>query len=79
MDGIKRHRVELDPYSYEVLRYFGLLRGVPIGRVMRRALYAFAQGVVEEFPPIKAHMVALAAAEASGTHEQYKTVDMVPF
>ena len=79
MDGLKRHRVELDAYSYEVLRYFGLLRGVPVGSVMRRALSTFASSVVKEFPPVQAHMLALKAAEEAGEHAAYDGVEMVPF
>lgn len=71
MNATKRVRVELDAPSYEALRYFGLLRGVPVGSVMRRALNSYASAVVEEFPAVKAHMAAAAAAEAA-------RLDMIP-
>ncbi|HEX4504051.1 MAG TPA: hypothetical protein VH187_23275 [Scandinavium sp.] len=78
METTKRHRVELDPYRYEVLRYFGLLQGRPIGHVMRRALSSFADAVQEENPPIRAHLLAMqAAAAAAGDVD--REMDMIPF
>lgn len=56
-------RVELPGETYSALRYFGLLRGVPVGHVMRKALELFADQVQKEFPPVHAHVLAQLAAE----------------
>lgn len=79
MYGTKRVRVELDAPSHEALRYFGLLRGVPIGSVMRRALNSYASAVVEEFPAVKAHVAAKIAAAKAGPVEDDPDLNLVPF
>jgi len=55
---VRRVRVELPGETYAALRYFGLLRGVPVGTVMRKAVVSFADEVQKEFPQVYAHVLA---------------------
>ncbi len=76
----RRHRVELDPISYEALRYFGLLRGRPIGQVMTRILADHADKVQKEFPAVRAHVLAWGQAQQYNVHVIDGVVeDVVPF
>jgi hypothetical protein len=63
----KRVRVELPTETYDALQYFALLRGVPVGAVLSRALVMFTDQVQKEFPPVYAHVMAQreAAIEAN--------------
>jgi len=65
MHGNRRIRVELDAESYEALHYFGLLRGVPIGRTITRILAIHATEVTKDFPPVRAHLLAWHRARAA--------------
>ena len=58
MHGPRRIRVELDAESYEALHYFALLRGDPIGRAIAHVLAIHATDVIEQFPPVRAHLLA---------------------
>lgn len=62
MSETKRIRIDLDKHSYEVLHYFGLLRGRPMGHTLREILARHAASVEEEFPPVRAHILAWEAA-----------------
>jgi hypothetical protein len=53
----------LDDISYEALRYFGLLRGAPLGTVLNRQLATFAAMVQKEFPAVRAHVLAVMNAQ----------------
>lgn len=61
----RRTRLDLDIDSHETLRYFGLLRGVSAGAVMRQALARYAQDVEKQFPHVRAHMLAWRKAIAA--------------
>lgn len=56
--AMRRVRVELGEDSYEALRYFGMLRGQPVGAVMQHNLTIFADKVRSEFPAVQAHVTA---------------------
>jgi hypothetical protein len=65
MHGHRRIRVELDAESYEALHYFALLRGDPIGRAIARLLAIHATDLLEQFPPVRAHLLAWHQARAA--------------
>lgn len=58
MYGYKRTRLDLDADTHETYRYFALLRGLPVGGVLRRILADYAQKVEKDVPPIRVHMLA---------------------
>lgn len=65
MYGNRRTRLDLEADWHEIFRYFGLLRGVTAGMVMRQALARYAVDVEKEFPPVRAHMLAWREAMAA--------------
>lgn len=89
MATTRRIRLELDSPSYEAVRYFGLLRGVPVGSVMRRAMESYARTIQQEFPAVRAHVLAkmqaytamqeLQAMEANRVAGSLPDPDDVPF
>lgn len=62
MYGYRRARLDLDADTHEAFRYFSLLRGVPVGGALRQVLARHAAAVEQEFPPVRAHMLAWRAA-----------------
>lgn len=58
MNATRRIRLELDEPTYETLRYFALLRGVPMGHAIRRLLALHAEQVRKDFPAVQAHVMA---------------------
>ena len=64
MNGTRRIRVDLDAESYEALKYFGLLRGQPVGKTITRLLAIHATTIVQEDPSVRAHLLAWHAARS---------------
>lgn len=80
MNARKRLRVEVDIDTFECLKYFSLLRGMPVGRSIASMLAIHAASIEKEFPPIRAHMLAWRAALSSQPLDAGSpNVDMVPF
>ncbi len=54
----KRIRVEITDRTYDGLRYFGLLRGVPISTVVSKILSIWEAEIERDFPMVRAHTMA---------------------
>ena len=62
MYGYRRARLDLDADTHETIRYFSLLRGVPVGGALRKVITLHAAQIEKEDPSIRAHMLAWRAA-----------------
>jgi hypothetical protein len=61
----RRIRLDLDAETYELHSYFARLRGLSTGRHIARVLTSYATSAEDEFPALRAHMLAWRAAQGA--------------
>lgn len=78
MHESRRIRLELDPETYELNRYFAELRGITLNQHLRKVLARFSETAKTEHPPLRAHMLAWLQAKTSESVATYDS-DELPY